>query len=153
VITSHARDRAHRDRVVAAEDDGNPALARDGVDLVAQRLARRQDLAQVLEATIPGALGFRDRHLQVAGVFDLMAQLADAIVDVGQAERGRAHVDAAATGSQIERHADEGDCARAHRGDASMRSRDASTLARLTWPEAAATLPEHVVAAAPQAGT
>src|SRR5206468_11916297 len=42
------------------------------------------------------------------------------LVDVGEAEGGRPHVDAAAAGAEVERHADEGDLARGHEALATL---------------------------------
>ena len=55
----------------------------------------------------PGSRVSGDRDLHVAVVGHVVAELADAGVDLGPAERRRAHVHAAAAGAEVEGNADE----------------------------------------------
>ena len=81
----------------------------------ARRTTRSRSASQVARISFrylrrgsPGSCVSRIGDLDVARVLDVVAQLAHGLVDVGQAEGGRPHVDAAAARAQVEGHADEG---------------------------------------------
>ena len=94
-----------------------------GLDRVAQQLADLQDLLQVFPRGVARALGLGDLHGQVPVVADLVAELAHAIGEPRDPQCGRAHVDSAAAGAQVEGHADD-----RHRLRAFRHGHDASTL-------------------------
>jgi hypothetical protein len=113
VVARDAGDRAHRDRVVAAEHDGQASLSEHAVDGVAHGLAGVADLLQVLHVGIAGVVGLLDEDLDVAAVGHLVAERTHAGMDVRHPERGRAHVHSTAAGAEVEGHSDEGDLPRA----------------------------------------
>ena len=118
VVAGQAGDGAHGDRVVAAQHQRQAAVLEHRPDRVAQPLAGAADLAQVPEPRVAGVVGLGDLDVHVAGVVDLVPQVADVVVDVGQAEGRGAHVDATAPGPQVERHADHGHLALLEHRDA-----------------------------------
>ncbi len=110
----HPAERAHRDRVVAAEHERHASLLGRVLDERGDVLARLLDLREVARGRVAlvGCLG--DRRDDVAPVGDVAAELADAGRQVGVADRRRAHVDAAAPGAEVEPDADDRDGLRAH---------------------------------------
>ena len=106
----HPAERAHRDRVVAAEHERQVPLPDRLVDERGDPLARLLDRAEVAGVRgrprrSPRARPTRD----VAPVDDRPAERADALVEARVADRGRAHVDAAPALAQVERGADDRD--------------------------------------------
>jgi hypothetical protein len=95
--------------VVAAEHDRHPSRLRGVRDVggdAAADLLDRPEVAAVLAALV-GRLGHRCAH--VAPVVDLAAERAQARLQIGVPDRGRAHVDAAPAGAEVEAGADDGD--------------------------------------------
>src|SRR5258708_21023166 len=107
--------------MVPPEHDGHRAFAEGAVDLVALLLAGVADLLEVLHARIAGIVRLLDENVDVPVIGDLVAERAHARMDLRDAERGRPHVDAAPSGSEVQGHADEPDLLRGH---------DPATLAR-----------------------
>ena len=114
VVVRHAGDRPHRDRVVAAEHQRQAARGERLLHLVTQAFAGRLDLLQVLELRIADRLGLLDRHVDVAGVVHVKAQLGNALMKLGDAEGRRPHVHTAAAGAEVEGHADDGNSLAGH---------------------------------------
>ena len=70
--------------------------------------AHREDLVQVLEPGIAGALRLLELEPRHRPSRRTRAERLDARVDPGDAHRARPHVDAAPAPAQVERHADQG---------------------------------------------
>ena len=113
-VPGEAGDRPHRHRVVAAEHDRRRSRLERLAHAVAQRLADLEDLLQVLEARVAGPW--------VSGIFTCRSpqsstswpSCGDLRVHLRHAERGGAHVDAAAAGAEVEGNADEGHASLRH---------------------------------------
>ena len=104
-----AAERAERDRVVAAEDERQRVLIEREADEPCDPAAGRLDLGEVARALV-GVLGRLEHgRLDVAPVEHVVAELAQPVVETGVADRGRPHVDAAASRPEIERGADDRD--------------------------------------------
>src|SRR5947209_6236488 len=104
-----AGDRAHRDRVVAAEHQRKRALRDDVVDDSGQLVADRLDDREVLRVLLGNARRLGDRDAQVAVVGHRDAELLQRLLQPRVADRRGTHVDAAAVGAQVHRHADDVD--------------------------------------------
>jgi hypothetical protein len=116
VMAREAGQRAHRDRVVAAQHHRDTAARSHPLDPVPQDLADLLDLLQVLHPGVARSLGLRDLDRQVARVPHLVPELADPLVDVRDPERGGAHVHPAPPRSEVEWNSDQRDARRGHAG-------------------------------------
>ncbi len=105
----HPAERAERDRVVAAEDERQRAFARGASHFRGDPLARPPDFREEPRALAPGRNGLGESGGDVAEIRHLEAERLDPWAEIGVPDRGRAHVDAAPAGAEIERRADHRD--------------------------------------------
>jgi CheY-like chemotaxis protein len=103
----HAAERAHRDRVVAAEDERQLPLVRRLADEVRDEPADLLDRPEVAARRTALVRRLRHRHAHVAPVGDVAAERADARFEIGIADRRGAHVDAAPAGTEVDARADD----------------------------------------------
>src|SRR5262249_3977241 len=75
------------------------------------------DLLQIFRVLVAYFFLLRDGDRDVATVVDLMAERLEARFEPGDADSGRAHIDATARGAKVERHTDHTDLPRCERGD------------------------------------
>ena len=101
--------RAERDRVVAAEHEREGALLQRLVHEPGDLLADRLHLGQKARMLVTQTGRLDDRGRDVAPVVDLEPHLRQTPVESRVADRGGAHVDAAAAGTEVERRADHDD--------------------------------------------
>ena len=102
-------ERPERDRVVAAEDDRNRPVAGGIRHELGDVSARLLDLRQEAGVLVAGVDGLRHRRADVAAVGVGIAEALDPGVEPGVADRGRAHVDTAAPGPEVEGGPDDRD--------------------------------------------
>ena len=91
-----ARDRADRNRVIAAERHGEEPRLERLVNAVRHLLTRLLDFFQVLGMRVARFFLLRDRHHDVAAVFHHMAKLLQPRFKSRDPHRGRSHIHAAA---------------------------------------------------------
>ena len=93
---------------------GNLLLAERAIHHDGQALARERDLRQILGAV--GALGeaFGLVHGHVAEIVGVVAEGRQALIQIGDADGGGAHVHAAAVLAEVERRSDDGDVGMLH---------------------------------------
>jgi hypothetical protein len=108
VRLAQTRERAERDRVVAAEHDRHEACARVVRDESSDSLTRRLDLRKEAGLLVAYCGGFRHGSLDVPAIDDLVAELSDPGGEACIANRRRTHVNAAAAGAEVERRTDNG---------------------------------------------
>ena len=102
-------ERSQRDGVVAAEHERQRVLLERERDEPGDAAARRLDLRQVARAGVRLLRRLQHGGLDVAPVEDVVADRVEPVVEPRVADRGRAHVDAAAAGAEVERGADDRD--------------------------------------------
>ena len=109
-----ASERAERGRVVPAKYKRELPFLQRAADHAGDALAGLLDRAEETRALVPlvGRLG--DRHRHVAVVDHLAPERAEPLGETGVADRGRAHVDATAARTEVERRTDHRD--RLHTG-------------------------------------
>ena len=100
--------------MVAAEHQREEAVTAGSLDLVCDPRAGLEDLVQE-----PGALGagltrLRDRRLDVSAILDLDPSAFESLAEARVADRRRAHVDAAAARTEVERRSDDRYTGRRH---------------------------------------
>ena len=100
-----ARDRADRNRVIAAERHGEEPRLERLVNAVRHLLTRLLDFLQVLGALVTEVLLLGKLDVNVARVLHLMPQVFDGCVQPGRAHRRRAHVHTAPFLPEVQRHA------------------------------------------------
>ena len=110
-VTARAGDRADREAVIAAQDQGQPALLERLLDPLAQLGAGGEDRGLVAELVLPHLLGLGDHDVEVARVGDPVAESFEPRLEVGDPDRRGAHVDAAPARSEVHRDADNLDVA------------------------------------------
>jgi hypothetical protein len=104
----YARDGAHRERVISAEGERNAAGFERFVNAVAQFFGCGHDLGKVFDLRVAAAGDrFAYRHLNVAYVVDVVAELLEARAHVSDSDRGRTHVYSAAAGAEIRGETDD----------------------------------------------
>ncbi len=103
-----AAKRADRNGVVAAHYYGHETFAGGVRDATRDALAGLLDLAEEAGLRVALFRRLRDGDLDVAPVGDGEPESREPVIDPGVANRGRAHVDAAPPGTEIERRADDG---------------------------------------------
>ena len=103
-----AAERADRDRVVAAEDERQGALLERQADESRHAVARGLDLGQVPRRASASSVA-SGTGLHVAPVEHLAAEAAKTLLDACVPDRGGTHVDAAASGAEVECGADHRD--------------------------------------------
>ncbi len=109
-VFRYSRDGADRDGMIAAENQRELALRERRSDHLRQSRTGLGDLRKIFRMRAARPAGFRaaprarcrDPPLRIP-------KLRQASVQIGDAQRGRAHVDAAAAGAKIERRADDRD--------------------------------------------
>ena len=95
--------------MVAAQHDRRLFVAAGLCDELRNAVAELEDRAQEACALVTLVHRFGDRRRDVAEVHRFDAErVAEMLVETRVADRGRAHVDAAAAGSEVERRADQG---------------------------------------------
>ena len=99
--------RAHRDRVVAAEDERPGALPHRSFDDRGQLRARGEDLGHEAGPLVGEGETLRLRRHHVAAVGDVEPDAGEPLFEPRVADRRRAHVDAAALLAEVERGADD----------------------------------------------
>ena len=102
------RERAERDRVVAAQHERQRPLRDDVPDERRERGARLEDLGEEARALVADRERLGLGHDEVAPVDDAAAERRQPLLETGVADRGRSHVHAASTLSEVERRADDG---------------------------------------------
>src|SRR5262249_33672999 len=104
-----AGERAHRDRVVSAEDD-RQLLLRDRVaDERRDVLADLLDRPEVAVGRAARVDRLRDGRAHVAPVGDVEPQLADTRLEACVPDRRGPHIDAATTWTEVQPRTDDGD--------------------------------------------
>ncbi len=98
----HPSERAHRDRMVAAEHERHEPLVGRVADEARDPLAGLHDRRQVPGRRVADVGRLRHRRADVAPVRHLVADVADARLELRVADRRRPHVDAAAPGPKVE---------------------------------------------------
>ena len=105
----HACERAERDRVIAAQNERDLSAQPRLFDELRDAVAERENLRQEARAPIVYRKRLRDRRLDVAEIVRHDAERRSKMLrELGVANRRRPHVDATATGAEIERGADQG---------------------------------------------
>ncbi len=107
-VTRHARDAAHRQRVVAAENDGEMSLARGIVHGFVERARESCNGLQIVGAGMVGEIACGQRP-QIPLVIDRMAEFGEDRVYAGDPERRRPHGCAAAARAFLDGCADQCD--------------------------------------------
>ena len=107
-----AGDRAGRDRVIAAEDEGTLPASSVFSTRSALLGAGGGDFLEILGVGGAFFLLLGDGDGDVAGIFDNVADGFEAGFESGDADGGRAHVDAAAGLAEVERNANHANLAR-----------------------------------------
>ena len=97
------------DAVIAAEDERRSPLSQAPLDLLAQLLARGEHRLLVAQLAGSDLLRLGDLDVDVAEIDDLVAERFEARLEVGDANRGRPHVDAAAAGAEVDGNANDFD--------------------------------------------
>ena len=100
---------SHGDGVVAAENQRHQIFVERFANDFREALAGFGNFLEIFRAFLAVVLLFGLRNLDVADVFHLPAELLQARLQAGDAQRGRAHVHAAAAGAQVHRHTDDAD--------------------------------------------
>src|ERR1035438_6094515 len=108
-VAGNTAYRAHSHGMIAAEDERQESGGEGFVHAAGQCFAGAGDQRQVLGTRIALGPGFLLFDGYVAAVLHLVAERSHAGVQVGDANGGRAHIDAAAVLPEIERRADDGD--------------------------------------------
>ena len=106
-MRDNAGSGADRDRMVAAEHKRHHVLIERLADDFAEALARLRNLAEILRVLLAVVLLFRLPHGDVADILDLPAKLLQPLMQAGNAQRRRPHIDAAAARAQVHRHPDD----------------------------------------------
>ena len=106
--------RAHRDRMVAAEHQWQETVTASSLDLVRDPRTGLEDLVQE-----PGILGagltrLGDRRLDVSAILDLDSSTLEPLAEACVPDCRRPHVDAAAARAEIERRSDDRYTGRRH---------------------------------------
>ena len=103
--------------MVAAQDDGDVAVACSLRDLPRNPLASLLDLHEEARTRVARRGRLRNRRLDVAPVKAFETEPREAVVQTRIANRGRAHVDATASGAQVERSPDDCELSFPHGGE------------------------------------
>ena len=103
------RDGPRGEAVIAPEHERQRPGLEAGERRLVQRGADPRDVADVLLALVAGLLRLGNRHLEVALVRHRVAELLNPLVEPGDSQRGRPHVDASPSSAEVERHADDVD--------------------------------------------
>ena len=109
VDLTQACERSQGDRVVTTQHDRNEIVPRRARNELGDPLRGFLDLGQKAGALVPGLRCLRHRSLDVSQIHVLVPQLVEAGSQTGIPDRGRTHVNATATGPQVEIRADDGD--------------------------------------------
>jgi len=107
--------------VVATEDERKRTASCRLRNTAGYELARVVDLRQEAGALIAERCRLGDSRLHIAFVPNLVAQALEPLLETGIADRRRAHIDAAATLTEVERGADDRDLALPFRNHGSKR--------------------------------
>jgi hypothetical protein len=99
---------ADGDGVIAAEHQGDASALHGAVDSGGELVAGGSDLGEEFGVTVAGGRGFGLLDGDVAKVVDVIAKGVQARIEIGDAEGGGSHVDAAAALAEIEGGADDG---------------------------------------------
>ena len=95
--------------MIAAKHERHRALLQRHERRLIQLLTHFRDVADVFLSLVAPLLRFGNGRRQIAFVDRRVAESGDSLAEAGDAEGGRSHVDAAAVGAEIERHADDVD--------------------------------------------
>src|SRR5277367_623893 len=98
---------SYRDGMIAAENQRGEILIQRLFDGVGQALAGAGDFVQVACAFFAVGLLFRLWYGNVANIFHVAPELLQPRLQAGHAQRGGAHIDAAAARAQVHRYADD----------------------------------------------
>src|SRR5277367_1704062 len=96
-----------RNGMIAAENQRGEIFVQGLLYSVSQALAGAGDFVQVARAFFAVGLLFRLWHGNVANIFHVAAELPQASLQTGHAQRRGAHVDAPAARAQVHRYADD----------------------------------------------
>src|SRR5690348_11874537 len=106
-VSGNAGNRADGERMIAAENQRTPA----GDHLFLHELRKMstglRDLRKILSFWLSFRMTFRLRHRDVAEILNFVADFAEPGIQIRDANRGRAHVDAATSRTEIERNTDD----------------------------------------------
>ena len=119
-----AAERAERDRVISAQDEGKRTTIGGRRDARRDPLAGLTNLGQETNVLVPESHRFLDDRLDVPLVVNRVPQAREPVLEARVAQGGRAHVDAATALPEVERGADDRDLTclrRAHRREPTLR--------------------------------
>src|SRR5829696_1117310 len=102
---SDAGHSADGDRMIASEHQGKVASLHDVLDLTGQNGRHARDLSQISGPLIADLQLLHVLDNEVAVIHDLVAELTQAICDPRDADGGWPHINSAASGAEIHRHA------------------------------------------------
>ena len=97
---------ADRDGMVAAQNERNQIIVERFLDNFGEAFTGFRDFVEIFGFFLAVVLLFGLADLNVADIFHLTAELLQARLQPGDAQRGRAHIHAAAAGAQVHRHPD-----------------------------------------------
>ena len=106
-----ARDRTHRDRVIAAQDQREVPQPGDLAHALAELDARGLDQIIELGARVADRAALRHRDGDIAVIGHAQAHLQQPVLEPGVADRVRPHVHTAPSGAEVHGHADDADFA------------------------------------------
>ncbi len=127
-----AGDGSDGDGMIAAEHQRKFPVVERPFHLGRQAHAGVGDLGEIARVGRPFGMSFGLGDGDVAQILHLIAERSDAGVEIGHANRGSAHIHAAAPGAQIERRSDDGDLRWSH-DSAFLRDESGRACAGRRW--------------------